>query len=59
MIDVKEEVHSVYTECTECELEIDGTGTYIAENNTMYIDCDSCGNEMIVYGWYDEEDLAE
>ena len=46
----------VFTTCTNCEEEIDGDGFYSPASNTMFIDCPSCNEEMIVYGWYDDED---
>ena len=51
-----EEVHPVFTDCTNCEEEIAGDGIYSPASNTMFIDCHSCNEEMVVYGWYDDED---
>ena len=49
--------HDIYTQCTHCEQIIEGKGLYDESNNDMYIDCNSCNQEMIVWNWYSEEEM--
>lgn len=48
------ELRDVYTECTNCDEVIESKGLFDISDNTMYIDCNSCLNEMVVWNWYDD-----
>lgn len=48
------ELREVYTQCTSCEEIIDTPGLFDLLDNTMYIDCKSCKEEMVVWNWYDD-----
>lgn len=48
------ELRDVYTECINCDEPIEGKGLFDILDNTMYLDCDRCLNEMTVFDWYDD-----
>jgi DNA-directed RNA polymerase subunit RPC12/RpoP len=47
------ELRELYTECIECDSEIE-QGMFDVMDNTMYMDCPNCHNEMAVWDWYDD-----
>jgi hypothetical protein len=50
----KLELHSAYTECIHCDKVIEGMGLFDTSDNTMYLDCVNCKEEMTVWNWYDD-----
>jgi hypothetical protein len=50
---------SYYSEC-ECGQVLEGEGEYDPNDGTLYgNDCESCGEEFTVLGWFDECDECE
>jgi len=51
---------SYYSEC-DCGQILEGEGEYDKADGTLYgNDCDKCGEEFVVQGWFDEcEDCQE
>jgi DNA-directed RNA polymerase subunit RPC12/RpoP len=47
------ELRTVYTECMTCDNPIE-QGMFDNEDNTMYMECPNCLNEMAVWDWYDD-----
>jgi hypothetical protein len=50
---------SYYSEC-ECGQVLEGEGEYDPADGTLYgNDCESCGEEFTVLGWFDECDECD
>lgn len=48
-----------YSEC-ECGQVLEGEGDYDRGDGTLYgNDCDSCGAEFIVSGWFEQCDFCD
>ena len=53
------ELRDIYTECIHCDEVIEGKGLFDILDNTMYLDCDKCLQEMTVWNWYDDWESPE
>lgn len=47
------ESRMLYTECERCDNGIE-EGLFDVTDNTMYLECPSCGSEITVWNWYDD-----
>lgn len=53
-------ISTTYASECECGQELVGEGEYDPNDGTLYgNDCDSCGQEFTVYGWFDKCEECE